>query len=162
MSKEVEPSQVMHFLNELYEGFDELVDEYDMYKLDIVGDCYIVVAGLIKEDQDGFVCVDEMDEDQVTNNAVRIMQFAKAMLRESRPVLMPHNSEPVSLRIGIHTGPAVSGLVGAKMPKFTLFGDTIVGVGGGGGCGEGSRANIVVSGRAWKWRLRWEGGGGSR
>jgi len=125
MSKEVEPSQVMHFLNELYEGFDELVDEYDMYKLDIVGDCYIVVAGLIKEDQDGFVCVDEMDEDQVINNAVRIMQFAKAMLRESRPVLMPHNSEPVQLRIGIHTGPLVSGLVGAKMPKFTLFGDTI-------------------------------------
>ncbi len=32
---------------------------------DIVGDCYIVVAGLIKEDQDGFVCVDEIDEEQV-------------------------------------------------------------------------------------------------
>ena len=52
---------------------------------------------------------------QVTNNAVRIMQFAKAMLRESQPVLMPHNSEPVQLRIGIHTGPLVSGLVGAKV-----------------------------------------------
>ena len=45
----------MHFLNELYEAFDNLVDDYGMYKLDIVGDCYIVVAGLIKEDQDGFV-----------------------------------------------------------------------------------------------------------
>lgn len=33
MSKEVEPSQVMHFLNELYARFDVLVDEYDMYKL---------------------------------------------------------------------------------------------------------------------------------
>jgi hypothetical protein len=33
---------------------------------DIVGDCYIVVAGLLKEDQDGFVCVDEMDESQVS------------------------------------------------------------------------------------------------
>jgi ubiquitin carboxyl-terminal hydrolase 48 len=49
------------------------------------------------------------------------MQFAKAMLRESQPVLMPHNHEPVQLRIGIHTGPLVSGLVGAKMPKFTLL-----------------------------------------
>ena len=55
----------MHFLNELYEAFDGLVDEHSMYKLDIVGDCYIVVAGLIKEDQDGFVCVDELDDDQV-------------------------------------------------------------------------------------------------
>ena len=43
--------QVMNFLNELYQGFDDLVDDYGMYKLDIVGDCYIVVAGLIKEDQ---------------------------------------------------------------------------------------------------------------
>ena len=55
----------MHFLNELYEAFDNLVDDYGMYKLDIVGDCYIVVAGLIKEDQDGFVCVDELDDEQV-------------------------------------------------------------------------------------------------
>ena len=43
--------QVMHFLNELYQVFDDLVDEFGMFKLDIVGDCYIVVAGLIKEDQ---------------------------------------------------------------------------------------------------------------
>ncbi len=32
------------------------------------------------------MCVEEMDEDQITSNAVRIMQFAKAMLRESQPV----------------------------------------------------------------------------
>ena len=38
---------------------------------------------------------------------------------------MPHNQTPVLLRIGIHTGPLVSGLVGSKMPKFTLFGDTM-------------------------------------
>lgn len=125
MSKEVEPNQVMHFLNELYEVFDDLVDEYNMYKLDTVGDCYIVVAGLIKEDQDGFACVNDTDEEQVMQHAGRILAFAKAMLRESKSVLMPHNSEPVQLRIGIHTGPLVSGLVGAKMPKFTLFGDTM-------------------------------------
>ncbi len=58
---------------------------------------------------------------QVVHNAERIMEFAKAMLRESRPVLMPHDGQPVQLRIGIHTGPLVSGLVGAKMPKFTLL-----------------------------------------
>lgn len=125
MSKEVEPSAVMNFLNELYECFDTLCDDYNMYKLDIVGDCYIVVAGLIKEDQDGFVCVEDLDEDQVALNAIRIMQFGKAMLRHSKPILMPHDKSPVKIRIGIHTGPLVSGLVGSKMPKFTLFGDTM-------------------------------------
>ena len=46
----------MNFLNELYQSFDDLVDDYGMYKLDIVGDCYIVVAGLIKEDQASIDC----------------------------------------------------------------------------------------------------------
>ena len=38
---------------------------------------------------------------------------------------MPHNGLPVSIRIGIHTGPCVSGLVGSKLPKFSLFGDSM-------------------------------------
>ena len=38
---------------------------------------------------------------------------------------MPHNHESVQIRIGIHIGSLASGLVGPKMPKFTLFGDTM-------------------------------------
>lgn len=38
---------------------------------------------------------------------------------------MPHNGQPVSLRVGIHSGPLVSGVIGTKMPKFALFGDTM-------------------------------------
>ncbi|MEW5302792.1 MAG: hypothetical protein WDW36_005540 [Sanguina aurantia] len=126
MSKEVEPSQVMQFLNQLYTVFDDLVDEYDLYKLDTVGDCYIVVAGLIRQDEDGFACTVEDDtKEQRLFHADMMMSFAKAMLKDSKKVLMPHNNEPVSLRVGIHCGPLVSGLVGPKMPKFTLFGDTM-------------------------------------
>ena len=40
-------------------------------------------------------------------------------------VLMPHDGQPVQIRIGIHTGPCVSGLVGTKLPKFSIFGDTM-------------------------------------
>ena len=38
---------------------------------------------------------------------------------------MPHNGQPVEIRIGIHTGPCDSGLVGTKLPKFSIFGDTM-------------------------------------
>ena len=38
---------------------------------------------------------------------------------------MPHNGETVCIRIGLHTGPCVSGLVGSKLPKFSIFGDTM-------------------------------------
>ncbi len=57
---------------------------------------------------------------QLTHNAEKLMGFAKAMLGSSQSVLMPHNNQPVQLRVGIHSGPLVSGLVGTKMPKFTL------------------------------------------
>ncbi|KAJ9520831.1 hypothetical protein QJQ45_014035 [Haematococcus lacustris] len=40
-------------------------------------------------------------------------------------VLMPHNGKPVMLRAGLHSGPVVSGLVGRRVPKFSLFGDTM-------------------------------------
>ncbi|KAG2495616.1 hypothetical protein HYH03_006216 [Edaphochlamys debaryana] len=125
MSKEVEPSEVMHFLNELYTIFDDLVDLHDLYKLDTVGDCYIVVAGLTMQDDDGFTCTVQGDNEQRLQHAQVMMDFAKAILRESKQVLMPHNHCPVQIRIGIHIGSLASGLVGPKMPKFTLFGDTM-------------------------------------
>ncbi len=44
---------------------DDRVSATGQSVADTVGDCYIVVAGLIQEDQDGFVCVGEVDGDEV-------------------------------------------------------------------------------------------------
>ncbi|KAG1657233.1 hypothetical protein FOA52_000436 [Chlamydomonas sp. UWO 241] len=54
-----------------------------------------------------------------------VMGFARAMLRVARSVRMPHNNEPSVVRVGIHTGSVVSGLIGSKLPKFSLFGDAM-------------------------------------
>ena len=57
MSKEVEPAEVMHFLNTLYSRYDQLLDTWGVYKVETVGDCYVVAGGLIQTDRDGFGCV---------------------------------------------------------------------------------------------------------
>ncbi|KAF5827432.1 hypothetical protein DUNSADRAFT_687 [Dunaliella salina] len=39
--------------------------------------------------------------------------------------MMPHNGQPTRIRVGMHTGPAVTGLIGTKLPKYSVFGDTM-------------------------------------
>ncbi|GAX82360.1 hypothetical protein CEUSTIGMA_g9789.t1 [Chlamydomonas eustigma] len=123
MSKEVAPQQVMIFLNSLFTLLDELTDQYQVYKVETAGDCYIVAGGLMTVDENGFFQVDPHADAQ--RGAEKVMAFSKALLRCAKTVNMPHNGEPTTVRVGIHTGPVVSGLIGSKLPKFSIFGDTM-------------------------------------
>ncbi|KAG2499440.1 hypothetical protein HYH03_002387 [Edaphochlamys debaryana] len=117
------PVTVMAFLNALYSRFDALTDIYKVYKVETIGDCYMVAGGLVAYDDDGYKSVITGGEDAL--HAVRVLEFAKAMLRTSSEVLLPHTGEPVQLRVGVHSGPVTSGVVGDRMPRFCLFGDTV-------------------------------------
>ena len=121
MSKQVSPESVMIFLNELFSLFDCLTDKYGIQKIETAGDCYVAATGILKDNGQGFSVIKEHSD--ATRDAMRMMQFAKAMLVASKRVKMPHNGEPVSIRIGLHTGDCVTGLVGSKLPKFSVFGE---------------------------------------
>ena len=49
----------------------------------------------------------------------------QALLRLANTVMMPHNGQPIQVRVGLHTGSVVTGLIGTKLPKFSVFGDTM-------------------------------------
>ncbi|KXZ51758.1 hypothetical protein GPECTOR_11g202 [Gonium pectorale] len=119
MCGELEPSAVMRMLNELFSRFDDLLDTFGV---ETIGDCYFVAGGLVQEDEDGMAVVRD-DKDPL--HAHKVFMFAKAMLRAAQEVRVPTTGESVSLRIGMHTGPVVSGVVGKRMPRFCLFGDTV-------------------------------------
>ncbi|GAX78698.1 hypothetical protein CEUSTIGMA_g6136.t1 [Chlamydomonas eustigma] len=133
MSKEVHPSQVMAFLNALFTLFDELIDQYNVYKVETAGDCYIVAGALMSQDDEGFLVLEQAGDprqrsqtrSQTSHGFCQVMAFAKAILRCAKTVTMPHNGKPTVVRVGMHTGPVVTGLIGTKLPKFSIFGDTM-------------------------------------
>ncbi|KAM8862606.1 uncharacterized protein AB9W97_017897 isoform 2-T2 [Spinachia spinachia] len=106
------PLQVVEILNNLYMCFDTRIDSYDVYKVETIGDAYMVVSGLPERNGD--------------RHADEIAKMALDLVAAVRQVSIPHMPDQrLQLRAGIHTGPCVAGIVGYKMPRYCLFGDTV-------------------------------------
>ncbi|XP_078693882.1 atrial natriuretic peptide receptor 1-like [Branchiostoma floridae x Branchiostoma belcheri] len=111
MSAASSPMEVVDMLNDLYTCFDDIIGNYDVYKVETIGDAYVVVSGLPERN---------------SNHAAEIARMALEMLRAVQTFRIRHRkSEQLKLRIGIHTGPCAAGVVGRKMPRYCLFGDTV-------------------------------------
>lgn len=72
-------SEVMAFLNDLYIQFDRLVDVHGVYKVETIGDCYMVAGGLITMDEQGFKTVQQEEVDPL--HATRCFRFAQVRAR---------------------------------------------------------------------------------
>eukprot|EP00117_Sycon_ciliatum_P003398 scpid21713/ scgid8212/ Guanylate cyclase soluble subunit beta-2 len=107
---QAQPLQVVRMLHEVYMRFDHLVAAHKVYKVETIGDAYMVVGGL-----------PEMCED----HAQRIACQALDMQAEAKKVLSPHTREPLEIRVGIHSGTVMAGVVGQRMPRYCLFGNNV-------------------------------------
>eukprot|EP00983_Pelagomonas_calceolata_P014922 473814-Pelagomonas_calceolata.AAC.5 len=86
--------------------------------------CYAVSGGIMKQASDGFSSHVEESHDPA-ESAHRVMEFAKAVLNVAAQVKMPNTQQPVGIRIGMHTGDVVSGMIGSRLPKFSVLGDAM-------------------------------------
>ncbi|XP_061612717.1 guanylate cyclase 2G isoform X3 [Phyllopteryx taeniolatus] len=104
--------EVITFLNDLYSLFDDIIRMYDVYKVETIGDAYMVASGLpIANGQ---------------QHAVEIATMALHFLSAIKRFRIRHMpSESLAIRIGAHSGPVVAGVVGSTMPRYCLFGDTV-------------------------------------
>jgi len=102
------PSELVAMLDEIFSEFDALVDKYGIEKIKTIGDAYMAVGGL--PTPDAAHC------QKVANMALEINQIIKAKYAKK------YN---LKLRIGIHTGKAVAGVIGNKKFSYDLWGDAV-------------------------------------
>ncbi|XP_053176223.1 guanylate cyclase soluble subunit beta-2-like [Scomber japonicus] len=105
-----EPIQIVLMLNSMYLRFDRLTTVHNVYKVETIGDAYMVVGGV---------------PIPVSSHAERVANFALGMILASREVINPVTGGPIQIRVGLHSGPVLAGVVGEKMPRYCLFGDTV-------------------------------------
>ncbi|XP_034244974.1 soluble guanylate cyclase 89Db-like [Thrips palmi] len=90
-------------INQAFSQFDHLLDDHHVYKVETVGQVYMVVSGAPEPHRD---------------HAVHACRVALGLQRCARSLRQP-------VRIGLHSGPVVAGVVGLKVPRYCLFGDTV-------------------------------------
>ncbi|XP_051273224.1 guanylyl cyclase C [Dicentrarchus labrax] len=106
------PMEVVDMLNDIYKGFDSIVDHHDVYKVETIGDAYMVASGLPKRNGNRHAV-------DICRMALDILAFMGTFQLRHLPGI------PVWIRIGVHSGSCAAGVVGIKMPRYCLFGDTV-------------------------------------
>ncbi|XP_037028069.1 uncharacterized protein LOC119068546 [Bradysia coprophila] len=112
IAAECTPLEVVTFLNSIYKVFDSRIECYDVYKVETIGDSYMVASGLPIKNGKKHIS-------EIATMALDLLDATNLFKIPRRP------SETLQIRSGIHCGSCVAGIVGTKMPRYCLFGDTV-------------------------------------
>ncbi|BBX96201.1 adenylate cyclase [Mycobacterium lacus] len=103
------PADLVRFLDQLYGAFDALVDKYDLEKIKVSGDSYMVVSG-----------VPRVRSDHVHALADFALDMAAVAAELKDPL-----GRSVPLRVGMATGPVAAGVVGSRRFFYDVWGDAV-------------------------------------
>jgi guanylate cyclase len=106
---DLEPTEVVDWLNEVFSVLDELVERHGLEKLRTMGDGYMVGSGVPGTREDHF----------------RALVACSLDMIEALKSLPPRNGKRMTFRFGINSGPVVAGVIGKSKFHYDLWGDTV-------------------------------------
>ncbi|TGL09231.1 adenylate/guanylate cyclase domain-containing protein [Leptospira levettii] len=109
LSQTMEPEKIVSILNEIFSEFDTIVQNHNLEKIKTIGDAYMVASGIPEAREDHCEAVALCALDMLSSIENGITQ----------------DSKPFKIRIGIHTGPVVAGVIGKSKFIYDLWGDSV-------------------------------------
>ena len=109
LSRKTSPADLVSMLNGIFTAFDHIVEEHGVEKIKTIGDCYMLVGGIPLHRDDHAAAVAEC--------ALEMIAALEAINRA--------NGTELQMRVGIHTGPVVAGVIGKIKFTYDLWGDTV-------------------------------------
>ncbi len=109
-SKNLNPKELVTILNTIFSKFDDLSTKYNIEKIKTIGDNYFAVSGL---------------GSNVKNPALNIILMAKDMIKTIKTINKTIDSMELTIRIGVHTGTIVAGVIGKNKFAYDLWGATV-------------------------------------
>jgi len=108
-SSGMSPTELVNLLNQVFSRFDELAETHGLEKIKTIGDAYMVVGGVPNARPDHALAV-----------AAMALDMQKALAEVSRDL-----GVPLSMRIGMNSGPIIAGVIGHSKFSYDLWGDTV-------------------------------------
>lgn len=112
LSARLSPTELVSLLNTIFSTFDRLAEHHQLEKIKTIGDAYLVVGGLPVPRPDHAEAIAEMALDM--QKAIADLNFSELNL-----------NKPLTMRIGINTGPVGAGVIGTTKFTYDLWGDTV-------------------------------------
>ena len=113
MSEALSPEEIVEFVDYFYKAFDRIIDKYNIEKIKTIGDAYMCVSGLPNYNPEHAI--------NAVKAAVEIVQFVEQYNAEHLKTGQPF----CRIRVGLHTGPVVAGVVGLNKFAYDIWGDSV-------------------------------------
>ncbi|MEM7374208.1 MAG: adenylate/guanylate cyclase domain-containing protein [Bacteroidota bacterium] len=113
IASKLEPEQLLNKLEEAFNEFDKIIEEFGLEKIKTIGDAYMAVAGL--PDPDPYHAI------HAVGAAMKMQEYMDRTIgRQKR-----RGEEVWELRVGINSGPVVAGVIGKKKFAYDIWGDSV-------------------------------------
>ena len=131
ISEKIDPEKLVNEINRYFSFFDQVIIKHHLEKIKTIGDAYLCVGGMPEENNSHAA--------DVVLAALEIQEFMQQQKSNN------HDGMFLELRIGIHTGPVVAGIVGTKKFAYDIWGDTVNTASRMESTGEAGKVNISAA-----------------